>query len=133
MNYEIEFKQWLKDIGFADSAQSNYPIYVRKHIPESLSKVGINIKNLFFEDNLIKLNKYLEFYQKNGKLYQFNKDKKNFPSASLGKYIEFWGERKNILDKRDIVENKQYIKNIILYGSPGVGKTHNTSKLISTY
>jgi len=52
-------------------------------------------------------------------------DQRYSTTTALDYYLEFL--------EASIKENKQYmnIKNIILYGSPGVGKTHNTNKLIN--
>ena len=57
-------------------------------------------------------------------------------NMKLNKIIEIknqnklFREKENYLEK-DIKKTKMNIKNIILYGAPGVGKTHNTNKLIS--
>ena len=45
-------------------------------------------------------------------------------------WAENGGFNVELISEQKINENNQ-IKNIILYGSPGVGKTHNTNKLIS--
>jgi len=133
MNYGIKFKKWLKDKGFTTSVQSNYPIYIRKHIPNSLKDIDIQIENLFAINDINYLMEILKNFQKNGKLYKLNQEKKNFYSSSLGKYIEFLEEIKgdNEIIEVESVKYTNNIKNIILYGSPGVGKTHNTNKLIN--
>ncbi len=130
---EQEFKVWLKAGGYADSVQSNYPIYVREHIPAFLNDIGVQADNLFLLNDASKLKEYLSYFKKDGDLYEINKSKNNFPSAALGKYIEFIENGTEIADSETVVEigeNHSLIKNIILYGSPGVGKTHNTNKLI---
>ncbi len=54
-------------------------------------------------------------------------DKKLHPSVKV-----IYKDDNNLIDKSiDIKkENKNMVKNIILYGAPGVGKTHNVNKLI---
>jgi len=56
-----------------------------------------------------------------------NKLKKIFRKDS----ISFIDIRENRNKREEFLPKLNHIKNIILYGSPGVGKTHNTSKLIS--
>jgi len=135
VNYEDEFKSWLKEEGFADSVQSNYPTYLRKHIPSFLSQINIIVKDLFLQNDIEILQSYLLYFQKKGELYALNQGKNNFPSASLKKYIEFLKITNFVLSQEDSKIEKKIkyplIKNIILYGPPGVGKTHNTNKLIS--
>ena len=63
-----------------------------------------------------------ERYLKTGEI---NKDNDSSYIIPIAEYI-----KKNYLGK-DIKEIKMNIKNIILYGAPGVGKTHNYKKLIS--
>jgi len=57
---------------------------------------------------------------KNGKMIY---DNKYSTTTALDYYLEF-------LNKLTKGKEEMGIKNIILYGSPGVGKTHNTNKLI---
>src|SRR5690606_14098635 len=57
-----------------------------------------------------------------------NLEKSSFPSASLKKYIEY------VKSLYKISKDKKYnmkTKNIMLYGAPGVGKTHNYKRLIT--
>jgi Cdc6-like AAA superfamily ATPase len=71
---------------------------------------------------------------KKGDLYEFNRaDKTGRPSQSIFRYIDFLQNKNVVEDNNTTVLNSQKckVKNIILYGSPGVGKTHNTNKLIS--
>ncbi len=77
---------------------------------------------------------------KESALLSFDKLKENGLKNGTINYIldnnkQLYGYIKNILhlndtNKREVGSKMTMIKNIILYGSPGVGKTHNTNKLI---
>jgi len=123
-NNETNFKLWLKEKGNQTSTRSNYTIHLREHIPSFLKKINIDINNIFMIDDIVLIEGYLKEFQKNGQLYDLNKEKGRFPSASLGAYIDYLKEFKN--DTPNTMKNKNNILNQILYGPPGTGKTYNT-------
>jgi len=114
-----EFKEWLKNNKMSSSVQSNYPLYLENYIPEILKSININTGSLFEINDLKKLEEILNKFQTD--LKEVNKEKSSFPLASLKKYIEFFKSR----------NTNMKTKNIMLYGAPGVGKTHNYKRLIS--
>ncbi|MDY0326993.1 MAG: AAA family ATPase [Arcobacteraceae bacterium] len=67
----------------------------------------------------------ISVFEKYFKTGEINKDNDSSYIIPIAEYI-----KENYLEK-DIKKTKMNIKNIILYGAPGVGKTHNTNKLIS--
>lgn len=129
MNKE-KFINWLIEKGHSPSLKSNYPLYLEKYIPEILTQENIQIKNLFEVNDSKQVNELLTLFLNNKKLIQINKDKNSFPTASLKKYLEYLGS----YDDKEVMYNQQNqinIKNIILYGAPGVGKTHNYKKIVA--
>jgi len=126
-NVENKFIQWLQNKVKTSAPISSYPNALRALIPKELNKRGETLYSNLFECQDIKyLQNLYERLSINGDLYSFNKKTQNGVStASLKKYIEFL--QSNISQK--IHHNK--IKDIILYGAPGVGKTHNINRLIS--
>ena len=87
-----------------------------------------------YEDNIdLKLIKKLSSIQMS--LLSFNKLKENGLKNGTVNYIldnnkQLFNYVKTILDN-EIINKNINIKNIILYGAPGVGKTHNYQRIIS--
>jgi 5-methylcytosine-specific restriction enzyme B len=120
------FREWLRNNGMSASVQSNYPLYIDEYIPAILKGINLEINSLFEITDLKKLEDILNKIQTD--LKEINLEKSSFPSASLKKYIEY------IKSSYKISKDEKYnikTKNIMLYGAPGVGKTHNYKKLIS--
>ncbi|MGE0052329.1 MAG: McrB family protein [Arcobacter sp.] len=120
------FREWLKNNGMSASVQSNYPLYIDEYIPAILKGINLEINSLFEITDLKKLEDILNKIQID--LKEINLEKNSFPSASLKKYIEY------IKSSYKISKDEKYnmkTKNIMLYGAPGVGKTHNYKKLVS--
>ncbi len=120
------FREWLRNNGMSASVQSNYPLYVDEYIPAILKDINLEINSLFEITDLKELEDILNKIQTD--LKEINLEKSSFPSASLKKYIEY------VKSSYKISKDKKYnmkTKNIMLYGAPGVGKTHNYKKLVS--
>ncbi len=94
-----------------------------------------NNSSLFKVENINDLKQIKKRLNKGGDLYTWDQNNygKGGCSAALYQYIKFLDEESspeiNKILQQEALGVK--IKNIILYGSPGVGKTHNTQKLIS--
>lgn len=126
MNRKELFREWLRNNGMSVSVQSNYPLYIDEYIPAILKGINLEINSLFEITDLKELEDILNKIQTD--LKEINLEKSSFPSASLKKYIEY------IKSSYKISKDEKYnikIKNIMLYGAPGVGKTHNYKRLIS--
>ncbi|AXX89610.1 hypothetical protein CKA55_06785 [Arcobacter suis] len=120
------FREWLKNNGMSASVQSNYPLYIDEYIPAILKGINLEVNSLFEITDLKKLEDILNKIQID--LKEINLEKSSFPSASLKKYIEY------IKSSYKISKDEKYnmkTKNIMLYGAPGVGKTHNYKRLIT--
>jgi len=103
---------------------------LKNRIPNKLG----NSTNLLDINDIEFLQKIKVRLSKQGDLSKFNQDyRSGMPSQSLYRYIDFLQKRNKVDDNYMIVvdSEKSKVKNIILYGSPGVGKTHNTNKLIN--
>ena len=113
-----------------DERRINYLVKVLKTaIPDKLNEVDNTGNNgsLFNVENINYLKQTKKRLNTGGDLYTWDQENhgQGGCSAALHQYIKFLNEGQNPLPSP---ENK--IKNILLYGSPGVGKTHNTKKLI---
>ncbi|MCT7493243.1 McrB family protein [Aliarcobacter cryaerophilus] len=120
------FREWLRNNGMSASVQSNYPLYIDEYIPAILKDINLEINSLFEITDLKELEDILNKIQTD--LKEINLEKSSFPSASLKKYIEY------VKSSYKISKDKKYnmkTKNIMLYGAPGVGKTHNYKRLIT--
>lgn len=120
------FREWLRNNGMSASVQSNYPLYIDEYIPAILKGINLEINSLFEITDLKELEDILNKIQTD--LKEINLEKSSFPSASLKKYIEY------VKSLYKISKDKKYnmkTKNIMLYGAPGVGKTHNYKRLIT--
>lgn len=133
MNRKELFREWLKGKVDTVAPLSGYPNALSNLIPSELSSRNENsYKDLFECTDIEYLNKLYTRLSKGGDLHQFNViTQSRLPSASVGKYIEFL---KSSMDNNEIKKDKKHnmkTKNIMLYGAPGVGKTHNYKKLVS--
>lgn len=139
---ENAYKKYLLNAMETSSPASSYPKMLTRDIPNKLQNTGENTYNNLFECTDIN---YLENLRKrllqHGDLHQFNIDTQaNSPSTAINHYIKFLKNfSSKLLDEVNIQSNKHVkvfetqlntIKNILLCGVPGVGKTHNTKKLI---
>lgn len=95
-------------------------------------------KNLFLEIDLNKIREIQKKFLKGSnetELLNWNREKRARGSSSLYQYIKFLESKKGHLKGDDNMQNEDKInlkiKNIMLYGAPGVGKTHNYKKLVS--
>ena len=125
------FREWLRNKVDTVAPLSSYPNALTTFIPNELVNKNENIYSDLFDCSDIKYLKDLYIrLSKKGDLHQFNVNTQSrLPSAAISKYIEF-------LESLDINKNnkKQHqlkTKNIMLYGAPGVGKTHNYKRLIT--
>lgn len=116
------FKEWLRNKGMSASVQSNYPLYIDEYIPAILKDINIEVGSLFTINDLEKLINILNKLETD--LKKINKDKNNYPISSLKKYIEY-------IKSQNKKNMSMQTKNIMLYGAPGVGKTHNYKRLIT--
>lgn len=129
MNRKYKFKHWLTNKVETVTPLSSYPNALENFIPQKLIEIGEDKYNNLFDcadiNYLTTLKKRL---LKGGDLHNFNVNTQSrLPSAAIDKYIKF-------LNTENLEFNEQKIntiKNIILYGAPGVGKTHNYQRIIS--
>ena len=122
MSNKKDFISWLRNQGYSASVISNYPLFIGEYTTDKLSEENLYTENIFNTNNIQEVQKIISFFDTNELLKKFNLDKNSFPKSSLKKYIEYLTTKKS---------EKLNIKNIMLYGAPGVGKTHNYKKLIS--
>ena len=127
MNNKNRFIDWLIEKGHKASVRSNYPLYLEKYIPEIFEQHKNKIGDLFETSDINIVKDLLQQFSDAKRLVDINKEKSSFPQTSLKKYLEFLESA--IAD--NIVSKTMSVKNIILYGAPGVGKTHNYKNLIS--
>ena len=122
---EEEFRIWLEKEVETQTPLSSYPNALKEWIPNKLKEIeNYDYNNLFDCKDISYLNKLYKRLLNNGDLHQFNiNTQSRVPSAAIQKYIKF------LKFKLGIEEINT--KNIILYGPPGVGKTHNYQNLIS--
>jgi len=101
--------------------QSNGQIYAESTKNKFIYKLKKLEKNIFLISNPSSILKIINSIKNK----EMDYDQKYSTTTALDYYLEFL--------EASIKEHKQKmnIKNIILYGSPGVGKTHNTNKLIN--
>ena len=125
---ESRYKKFLLNHGHSQATLSTYPLMLKRNIPTYLQGIENDFPSSIFEiDDVVFLN---NLYNRllNGDLKEFNINTQNrAPSASIKKYIEFLTDQ--TIDNSLV--SSLSIKNIILYGAPGVGKTHNYKNLIS--
>lgn len=120
----------------------SYPFIIEQYnIPEGRSRYwqrSYNIENIeyrfcseFGGSKIASQGKTLS--QKQGEDFlNYLKNKKLLLDKYLDKEIEFiGGDTENEVIEKSFERKNINIKNIILYGAPGVGKTHNYKKLIS--
>lgn len=129
MNIE-DFKKYLINKGHTQATLSTYPLMLTRNIPQYMKNIDNDFPDSILE--IKDINTLEELYNRclRGDLQDFNISTQNrAPSASLKKYIEFLKS----LNNNEIKINEQYMKtkNIMLYGAPGVGKTHNYKRLIT--
>jgi 5-methylcytosine-specific restriction enzyme B len=134
-NFKTQFKQWW----FNDnSRKSNGEVYAKntkesyfRELERLENKIG---KNIFNISDIQYLEIILEKLE-TGDLREYNRRLNNTdPSNGLKQYINFLktlGTKEKVYIEKKGVGSKMTIKNIILYGAPGVGKTYNYKKLIS--
>lgn len=135
-----KFIEWSKVV---PSQQGN--IFKENKINEMVTKLEITIpdklneidntseyESLFNIQDIDYLNKIKNRLskKKNGDLYlwDWNEHGHGGCSASLQRYIKFL---KELSKENNTITNNCIIKNIMLYGAPGVGKTYNYKRLIS--
>jgi 5-methylcytosine-specific restriction protein B len=133
-----DFKEYLQKKGHSQATLSTYPLMLTRDIPQYMKNFDKNFPDTILE--ITELDKLEDLYNRclKGDLQEFNANTQNrAPSASLGKYIEFlksinYGQI-NDIENIQISNNSESIKtrNIMLYGAPGVGKTHNYKRLIT--
>lgn len=129
MNIE-DFKEYLINKGHTQATLSTYPLMLTRNIPQYMKNIDNNFPDSILE--IKDINTLEELYNRclRGDLHDFNINTQNrAPSASLKKYIEFLKSLNN--NKIKINEQHMKTKNIMLYGAPGVGKTHNYKRLIT--
>ena len=142
MNEEKEFIEWSKKTPnqqgniFSSEAILKMVQQLKNIIPQKLNEVDNqdNYKSLFDITDTVELQKIKARLSKRkvGDLYQWdwNEQGHGFGSSAVHRYIKYLAS-KNEIGTRVIKQSTKSIKNIILYGPPGVGKTHNYQGLIS--
>jgi 5-methylcytosine-specific restriction enzyme B len=120
-----KYKSYLRDLGRTENTALNYTRALDERFPDK-----INCESLF---SIIDINYLTQISNSchNGELEEWSSSIGNhLPRAAINKYISFL----NVPLENDIINaernNQMNIKNIILYGAPGVGKTHNYKNMI---
>jgi len=143
MSEEQGFREWSSRVPnqrgriFSNQQIDAQVKLLKEDLPSKLNEVDNinNYSNLFEFTNIEKLKSIKERLSGNygGELYDwdYNENGHGGASASLYRYIKYLESKANLLDKKEKVDNMKKTKNIILYGSPGVGKTHNYKRLVS--
>ena len=120
------FRDWalneaVRDNGnnYAEGSIDSYITYLRTTIPNQLNmQTDMSILNKQEIQDIID-----SCYE--GDLSEWNRLKHSTPINALKLYLRFLNNITLVTQDRP-----NHIKNILLYGVPGVGKTHNTKKLI---
>jgi 5-methylcytosine-specific restriction protein B len=137
MDNEIEFRDYLKQTknqkgnSFGDSRINKFINILKNIFPQKLNELGENIDSLLKNNDLVYLERLKRRCLQGGDLHSWNQSIDTMePSSALLNYMNFLFYKNNgqIIDPLPI---NLSIKNIILYGAPGVGKTHNYKNLIS--
>lgn len=133
MSNKERFKEWLRSQVETVAPIGSYPNALESFIPRKLIELGENqYTNLFDCTDIDYLKKLKIRLLKGGDLHEFNVDTQSrLPSAAVDKYIQFLNSQFNNIGKEEKNKNMLETKNIILYGAPGVGKTHNYKNIIS--
>ena len=116
-----QFKRWA-----STAQQNNGNLYANGTINSYCTYLGTTIPNYINQETILNMNideiQHLINRLRDGDLNNWNIQQHSTPINSLRLYLRFL---ECVPPSR-----KQTTKNIILYGAPGVGKTHNTNKLI---
>ena len=134
-----KFRKWLENISIQESSITAYLNHVDLMSKES-QEDGLLSKSLYEFDNYKELEEYIPIIINSEKFKTRSQNSNNINSAALNHYIEFL---KNYYDKDLFLEevfmnDSEYEKiykllmrkkNIILKGSPGVGKTFMARRL----
>lgn len=138
-NMKDKFRKWLENISIQESSITAYLNHVDLMSKES-QEDGLLSKSLYEFDNYKELEEYIPIIINSEKFKTRSQNSNNINSAALNHYIEFL---KNYYDKDLFLEevfmnDSEYEKiykllmrkkNIILKGSPGVGKTFMARRL----
>ncbi len=132
MNYENEFNKWWYGNYLKKSNGSNYADNTKASYFRELQRLENKIGQSIFTIEDIKKLKIILDRLENGDLKEWNTRHQNTdPSNGLKQYIKFLENKDN---KESIMVEERIdfkTKNIMLYGAPGVGKTHNYKRLIT--
>jgi len=124
----IKFKEYLESINFGSIG--NYISYLNSLLP-ILNKLN-KYENLTDEEKIIQFSEESnDFKDEFNRFHNYNShDTFNDFRSGARKYVEFLKSLNNN-EINKVKENKMKTKNIMLYGAPGVGKTHNYKRLIT--
>ncbi len=129
---ESKFREYLVKMGHSQATLSTYPNMLKRDIPETMESIENTFPDTVFKiQNIEKLN---NLYDRcfNGDLKDFNlKTQNRAPSAAIKKYISFLQSLDLTRVKNTSNSHEIKIKNLMLYGAPGVGKTYNYKNLIT--
>lgn len=129
---ESKFRDYLKEKEHSQATLSTYPNMLKRDIPNIMKNI-----DPLFTDNVFKIqdtNQLKDLYHRclNGDLKEFNTSTQNrAPSAAINKYIDFLNSITIKSLSNNSTHNEIKIKNLMLYGAPGVGKTYNYKNLIT--
>ncbi|MBP6714210.1 MAG: AAA family ATPase [Aliarcobacter sp.] len=121
-----KYKSYLRDISRTENTVLNYTRALDERFPDK-----INCESLF---SIIDIDYLTQISNSchNGELEEWSSSIGNhLPRAAINKYISFLNKPLENEIIREEKNNQMNIKNIILYGAPGVGKTHNYKNMIS--
>lgn len=129
---ESKFKEYLNAMGHSQATLSTYPNMLNRDIPNTMNDIDDNFPNTVFKiQNIEELN---SLYDRciSGDLKEFNLNTQNrAPSAAIKKYIDFLQSMEVETKNNEAAHKEIKIKNLMLYGAPGVGKTHNYRNIIA--
>lgn len=138
-NMKDKFRKWLENISIQESSITAYLSHVDL-MSKEFQEDGLLSKSLYEFDNYKELEEHIPIIINSEKFKTRSQNSNNINSAALNHYIEFL---KNYYDKDLFLEevfmnDSEYEKiykllmrkkNIILKGSPGVGKTFMARRL----
>ncbi len=129
MSSKEKFIEWLRSRVETIAPLSSYPNALENFIPNKLIEIGESQYTTLF--NCMDISYLQELKRRllnGGDLHDFNVNTQSrLPSAAVNKYIEYLNNNQ----PEPLPTGSIRIKNIILYGAPGVGKTHNYKRLIA--
>ncbi|ABV67659.1 McrBC endonuclease McrB, putative [Aliarcobacter butzleri RM4018] len=126
----LENSKTIYNNDFSENTIKDQIKILSEEIPKKLNKYykTDSYKNLFLITDLNEVKEIQDKFKGKNKIFELNDG--NSSSSSLYQYIKFL-EYKNNGESNMLEKINIKTKNIMLYGAPGVGKTHNYKRLIT--